>query len=203
MKKLLKVFLITSLLMFFVVTPVLSAIQYNYVTYYTLTSDPITLAWENTSPDVTTFDLHLKRFEWDEVVLKHMNIEATEYTVTLPRAGIYIFMVRAKKALTSSEITDVNTMNREALLQFIQDQYISDIVGNTDDLTDQEIKNVIILTGKASAWSMSTTHGQVDGVDKGWWAYGYIEKPGTIVVGSVKELIQVDTVWIHGDWTTL
>lgn len=191
MKRLLKVFFITSLLMFFVVTPVLSAIQYNYVTYYTLTSDPITLAWENISPGVTMFDLYLKRFEWDEIVIKYVNIETTEYTVTLPKAGHYIFMVRAKKALTSSEVVDVNAMNREALLHFIQDQYISDIVGNTNDLTDQEIKDVVILTGKASGWSMSTTHGQVDGVDKGWWAYGYIEKPGQIIIGDIKESEEV------------
>lgn len=203
MKRLAKMLLIIGLSVFLVVTPVLAAIQYDYVTYYMLTSEQITLAWTNTNEGVTTFDVYIERVEWGEVVSKYTNIEATEYIITLPRAGLYIPMVRAKKALTAAEIVSVNGMDRAALLQFIQDNNIADIVGDTTDLTDQEIKDAIIAAGRASTWAKSTTHGEVNGVDRGWWVYGYIAKPGPIVIGSVKELKYVDTVWVRGDWTNL
>ena len=192
-----------SLAVFLTVTPALSAVQYDYVTYYMLTSEDITLAWANTNVGVTTFDVHVERVEWSEIVRKYPNITVTEYVINLPRAGLYIFMVRAKKALTSAETASVNGMDRSTLLQFIQDNNIADIVGDITDLTDQEIKDAIIAAGRASTWAKSTTHGQVDGVDRGWWIYAYIAKPGPIIIGSVKELVQVDTVWIRGDWASL
>lgn len=203
MKKLIKISLIISLIVFFIATPVLSAIKYDYVTYYMLTSNDITVAWDNDNVGTILFDLNIKRVEWDEVVNTYTNIETTEYTINLPRAGLYIIMVRAKRALTTSETTLVNAMDRAALLQFIQDNNIAADVGDTTNLTDQEIKDAIIAAGKASTWSESITHGQVDGVDRGWWLYGYIEKPGPIIVGSTKELEQVDTIWIRGDWVSL
>jgi len=203
MKKLARLFLIIGLSVFLTVTPVLAAIQYDYVTYYMLTSENITIAWNNTAEGVTTFDVYIERVEWNEVVKKHTNVEATEYTTTLPRAGLYIFMVRAKKALTSAEIVTVNGMDRAALLKFIQDNNISDIVGNTTELTDQQIKDAIVSAGRASIWAKSTTHGKVDGVDKGWWVYGYIAKPGPIIIGSLKAIKEVDTIWIHGDWAEM
>jgi hypothetical protein len=185
MKKLSKMFLIIGFIMFLVVTPSLAAVQYDYVTYYMLTSEEITLAWDDTNAGIIIFDVHIERVEWDEVVTKYTDITTTECTITLPRAGLYIFMVRSKRALTESEITNVNGMDRAALLQFIQDNNIVDIVGDTTDLTDQEIKDAVILAGKASTWAKSTTHGQVEGVDRGWWVYGYIAKPGPIVIGNV------------------
>lgn len=203
MKKLAKIFLIISLSIFLIVTPVLAAIQYDYVTYYMLTSDQITLAWTNTNEGLNMFDVYIERVEWNEIVKKHINVEATEYTITLPRAGLYIFMVRAKKALTTVEITSINGMDRAALLQFIQDNNISDIVGNTTELTDQQIKDAIIAAGRASIWAKSTTHGEVDGVDRGWWVYGYLAKPGPIVIGSLKAIKEVDTVWICCDWVEM
>ena len=203
MKRLLKIFLIIGLSVFLTITPVLAAIQYDYVTYYMLTSEQITLAWTNTNTGITVFDVHIERVEWNEIVSKYTDIESTEYIITLPRAGLYIFMVRAKRALTESEITNVNGMDRAALLQFIQDNNITDIVGDTTDLTDQEIKDAIIVAGRASIWAKSTTHGQVDGIDRGWWVYGYIAKPGPIVIGSTRELVYVDTVWVRGDWAEL
>ena len=203
MKKLLKVFFIISLSIFLTVTPSLAAVQHDYVTYYVLTSEEITLAWDDINTGTTVFDVHILRVEWDEVVTKYTNIEVTECTIILPRAGLYIFMVRSKRALTDLEITNVNGMDRAALLQFIQDNNIVDIVGDTTDLTDQEIKDTVILAGKASTWAKSTTHGQVDGVDRGWWVYGYVAKPGPIVIGGVRELEHVDVVWIRGDWAEL
>ena len=206
MKRLIKTFLIMSLAVFLAVMPVLpvlAAVQYDYVTYYMLTSEDITLAWNDANAGTIVFDVYIERVEWDEVVSKHTNITATEYTITLPRAGLYIFMVRAKRVLTATEITAVNGMDRAALLQFIQDCNIADIVGDTTDLTDQAIKDAIIAAGRASVWAKSTTHGQVNEVARGWWVYGYIAKPGPIIIGSVKELIQVDTVWVRGDWVSL
>lgn len=203
MKRLAKIFLIMSLIIFLTVTPVLSAIKYDYATYYMLTSEQITFAWNDTNEGTILFDIHVERVEWDEIVSKYLDIAVTEYTITLPKAGLYIFMVRAKRALTTAEITLVNGMDRAALLQFIQDNNIVDDVGDTADLTDQEIKDAIISAGKASTWAKSTTHGQVDGVDRGWWVYGYIAKPGPIIIGSVKELVQVYTIWVRGDWSSL
>jgi len=203
MKRLAKIFLIISLSIFLTVTPVLAAIQYDYVTYYMLTSETITLAWTNNASGTVVFDVYIERVEWDEVVNKYTDISATEYTITLPRAGLYIFTVRARKALTAAEITLVNAMDRAALLQFIQDNNITDDVGDTTGLTDQEIKDAIIAVGRASTWAKSTTHGKVNGVDRGWWVYGYVAKPGPIIIGSTKELDQIDTVWIRGDWASL
>jgi len=203
MKKLIKISLIISLIVFFIATPVLSAVKYDYVTYYMLTSDNITVAWDNDNAGTILFDLNIKRVEWDEVVNTYINIEATEYTITLPRAGLYTIMVRAKRSLTTAETTFVNGMDRAALLQFIQDNNIAADVGDTTNLTDQEIKDAIIAAGKASTWAESITHGQVDGVARGWWLYGYIAKPGPIIIGSTRELVQVDTVWIKGNWTSL
>lgn len=203
MKKLAKLFLIIGLSIFLTVTPVLAAIQYDYVTYYMLTSEQITVAWTNTNEGLNTFDVYVERVEWNEVVTKYMNIEATEYAITLPRAGLYIFMVRAKKALTTIEIASINGMDRASLLQFIQDNNISDIVGDTTELADQQIKESVIAAGRASTWSKSTTHGEVDGVDKGWWVYGYLAKPGPIIIGSLKAIKEVDTVWIRGDWAEM
>lgn len=203
MKKLAKIFLIISLSIFLIVTPVLAAIQYDYVTYYMLTSDQITIAWTNTNEDLNMFDVYVERVEWNEVVKKHTNVEATEYTITLPRAGLYIFMVRAKKALTTIEIVSIGGMDRVSLLQFIQDNNISDIVGNTTELTDQQIKDAIIAAGRASTWAKSTTHGEVDGADRGWWVYGYLAKPGPIIIGSLKAIKEVDTIWICGDWAEM
>lgn len=203
MKKLAKIFLIISLSIFLIVTPVLAAIQYDYVTYYMLTSDQITLAWTNTNEGLNIFDVYIERVEWNEIVKKHINVEATEYTITLPRAGLYIFMVRAKKALTTVEIASINGMDRAALLQFIQDNNISDIVGNTTELTDQQIKDAIIAAGRASIWAKSTTHGEVDGADRGWWVYGYLAKPGPIVIGSLKAIKEVDTIWVRSVWAEM
>jgi hypothetical protein len=185
MKMLSKLFFIMGFIIFFSVIPVQAVDKYDYVTYYTLTSEEITLAWDNTNTGVITFDVYIFRFEWNEVVVKYTDISITECSIILPRAGLYIFMVRAKRALTDSQITSVNAMNREVLLQFIQDNNIVDIVGDATDLTDQEIKDAVISAGKASTWAKSTTHGQVGGVDRGWWAYGYIAKPGPIVIGNV------------------
>jgi len=203
MKKLLKVFLIIGLSIFLAITPAMSAIQYDYVTYYMLTSEDITLAWTNTAAGVITFDVYVERVEWAEIVSKYTGIEATEYTITLPKAGLYILMVRAKQDLTSLEITSINGMDRPSLLQFIQDNNIADIVGDITELTDQEIKDAIISAGKASTWSKSTTHGVVDGADRGWWIYGYIAKPGPIVIGSTRELIQVDVIWLRDTWANM
>jgi hypothetical protein len=203
MKKLIKISFIISLIVFFTVTPVLSAVKYDYVTYYMLTSDNITVAWNNDNAGTILFDLSIKRVEWNEVVNTYTNIEATEYAITLPRAGLYIIMVRAKRAITTAEIALVNAMDRAALLQFIQDNNIAADVGDTTNLTDQEIKDAIIAAGKASTWSESITHGQVDGVDRGWWLYGYVAKPGPIIIGSTRELEQIDTVWIRSVWASL
>ena len=203
MKKLAKTFLIIGLSIFLSVTPVFSAIQYDYVTYYMLTSEQITFAWTNTNVGVTKFDVYVERVEWDEVINKYTDIEVTEYTITLPRAGLYILMVRAKKDLTVDEITSINGMDRPSLLQFIQDNNIVDDVSDTTNLTDQEIKDAIIVVGRASIWAKSTTHGQVNGVDKNWWVYGYIAKPGPIIIGSTRELIHVDTIWVRSDWAEL
>ena len=206
MKRLSKVFLIISLIIFLTVTPVLpvlAAIQYDYVTYYMLTSETITLAWTNNATGTVMFDVYIERVEWDEVVNKYVDISATEYAITLPKAGLYIFMVRARKALTSTEITLVNAMDRAALLQFVQDNNIADDVGDITGLTDQEIKDAIIAVGRASIWAKSTTHGEVNSVDRGWWVYGYIEKPGPIIIGSTRELIQVSTIWIRSTWAML
>ena len=185
MKRFTKILLVISFSIFLTITPVLAATQYDYVTYYMLTSENITLAWTNTSEGVTMFDVYIKRVEWDEIIKKHTNIEAAEYNITLPKAGLYILMVRAKKALTDAEVASISGMGRASLLQFIQDNNISDIVGDTTELTDQQIKDAVISAGKASTWAESTTHGQVNGVDRGWWLYGYIAKPGDIIIGNV------------------
>lgn len=203
MKKLIKISLIISLIVCFITAPALAATKHDYVTYYVLTSDDITIAWTSDNTGTILFDLSIKRVEWNEVVNTYTNISTTEYTINLPRAGLYIIMVRAKRALTTAEIDSVNAMDRAALLQFIQDNNIAGDVGDTTNLTDQEIKAAIIAAGKASTWSESTTHGEVDGVDRGWWLYGYIEKPGPIIIGSIRELEQIDTVWIKCDWTSL
>ena len=208
MKKLAKIFLIMSLAVLLITTPVFAAIQYNYVTYYMLTSEEITLSWENTNTGTIIFDVYIERVEWDEVVNKYLNISATEYTITLPRAGMYILKVRARKALTVDETTFINAATRTTLLQFIQDNNIVDDVGDTTNLIDQEIKDAIISIGKASTWAKSTTHGKVDDVDQGWWVYAYIAKPGPIIIGSAaigntEELIYVSTIWIYGDWENL
>lgn len=195
MKKLIKAFLVISFIIFFTTAPALAVEQYDYVTYYMLTSESITVAWDNDNTGTVIFDLHIKRVEWDEVVVEHTGIEDTMYTITVPKAGLYIIMVRARRALTSAETISVNAMDRPALLQIIQDYNISDLVGDTTNLTDQEIKNAIILVGRSSTWSDSITHGQVGGVDKSWWIYGYIEKPGPIVItNAIKHYIHTKKI---------
>lgn len=186
MRLLSKLVFIISFIVSFAVIPAQAVDKYDYATYYILTSEPITLAWDDTNTGViTVFDLHIKRVEWDEVVVKHTGIEDTTYTITVPRAGLYIIMVRARRDLTDTETTRINLMDKPALLQVIQDYNIVDFVGDTTNLTDQEIKDAVIAAGRASTWSLSTTHGQVDGEDRNWWVYGYIAKPGAIIIGNV------------------
>lgn len=155
----------------------------NNVTYV-FSNEKATVAWDACTGYEIKYDLYLRRFEWNEIVQKNLNITSTSWELIFPKSGLYIVKVRARAGLTALEIDSINGMTKEALIVWTTDYNLIQDVGDTESKTADEIRTIILQLGKASTWATSETHGTVDGAARSWWVYSYLGPPGPIIIGG-------------------
>ena len=157
-----------------------------YMYYFSSDEKPI-VGWDECTGLNVKYDLYIKRFEWDEIVVKIIAITELQMELTFPKSGLYIIQVRARQELTQNQITIINSYTtKEQLIPKVVEYKLGEDI-DTDSLTIEEIKAAIISYGWASGWTISDIDGAgavVNGEPLGWWCYSYIAKPGSIIIGG-------------------
>jgi len=70
--------------------------QYDYVTYYVLSNETVTVGWDAVD-NADTYEIQLLRFEWgNEVVWEMTSITDTQVDLVIPKSGMYSVRVRAR-----------------------------------------------------------------------------------------------------------
>jgi hypothetical protein len=185
MKKILSFLL---LFIFFNISAAYGFTEHDTYMYYFSSDEKPIIAWSASTGLNVKYDLYIKRFEWDEIVVKIIAITELQTELTFPKSGIYIVQVRARQELTENQITIINsyTTKEQLISKVVEYKLIEDI--DTDSLTIEEIKAGIISYGWASGWTISDIDGAgavVNGEAIGWWCYSYVAPPGSIVIGGV------------------
>ena len=159
--------------------------EHDTYTYYFKSDETPTVQWDVVEGINIKYDLYLKRFEWNEIVTRIINIIVLEQELIFPKSGMYIIQVRARQDLTESQITTINAMTtKEQLIPKVVEYKLEDDV-DTDTATVEEIKTVLITLGMASDWTISDVDDAgavVTGEPIGWWCYSYIAAPGPIII---------------------
>lgn len=178
-----KYFVIILLTLFSIVPQAFCFSQHDNVTYYSLSGEKVTVEWSIVIGKNIKYDLYLKRFEWNEIVQKNMNILSCSFEITFPKSGLYIVMVRARGELCAWEINSLEGLNKEQLILKLTDWNLTEDINV--NLTVYEIKAKMIELGMASKWATSVSeYAIVDNKPRTWWVYSYISKPGIIGFGG-------------------
>ena len=126
-----------------------------------------------------SFDYYFQQVETEtNLAIKHTD----QYTIEemLPKSGHYIFFSRSRVPFNAGRL---ESYNRAHLINInITCRCEVDI---TEEMTIEEIKNLMYESGKHSVWvntSMEDITLHDDCSKKAFWVYGYIAPPGPIVL---------------------
>jgi hypothetical protein len=184
----------------FLSCPVFGEGVYDHVTYYVLLDETRTIHWDECTGNNVKYDVYLKRFEWDEVVKKYIDILTNYKEVIFPTSGMYIIMVRARYPLTSDQTEELLLLTKEELIQKAIEWHLVEDVGNTVNLSADQLRDIMIGLGKASEWATSiSSYGMVNGVQRSWWVYSYISSPGPIVISNLVKKLK-GSKYNHGQY---
>jgi len=125
---------------------------------------------------------HIER----NVSLPIQNIGDTfKIDLQLPRSGHYIINIRAARSFSQPELDDLQSMDITQLTEFVTAWNCDVLI--TPQMTEQEIRDAIIVSGSKGGWSnptMSESSYNDDCSYEPWWIYTHVAPVGPIIIGG-------------------
>ena len=131
------------------------------------------------SNDILSFDYYFHHVE-NKVNTPIQNTSGYTIEEMLPKSGHYLFYSRTRTPFNAGALDNYS----RSLLTSTNVSCRCE-VSITDEMTEEEIRNLMYESGKHSLWvntGMEETTLHMDCTRKAYWVYGYIAPPGQIVL---------------------
>jgi len=126
-----------------------------------------------------SFDYYFQQVETDRKT-EIKNTDKYYVNEMLPRSGHYVFFNRTRTPFNTGELDSYNRATLESRNISSRCEVVV-----TDEMTDDELRNLMYEYGKHSVWvntTMEETTLHMDCSRKKFWIYGHIAPPGQIII---------------------